>query len=278
MQKKQPTILIAVTHSFQEPWLSITKEGQLKTWLSEKHENIIVQHFFTQPKNKLTTKIDHANEFLRWRSGRRVGQARNLISGIILFPLRLWVPKVSKSELNLIGDNVETFRIRCFDIMQFSRWKRLSVVKHFLEKSSADYLLMTTSSSYVQPKMLLEKLTTFQEKYLYAGPEINPGNDSFVSGAQTILNRDAARLLLMNKTRIPGSLLDDVAIGRTFRKLNVGITRLETLNIASLNELENVPINVLRGNHHFRLKSQLGQNRNDVMIFEALHEILRDQK
>ena len=275
MHNNQETILIAVTHSFQEPWISIAREGQFKTWLSEEYDNIEVKHFYTKPKNNLSIMMGNANEFLRWRAGRRVGQARNLISGIILLPLKNWIPTITKTDPDEFNLGIETFRIHSVDAMQFSRWKRLSVIEYFLENSNADYLLMTTSSSYIQPNLLLTKLAKIEETYLYAGPLINPGNDGFVSGAQTILNRASASILVKNRKKIPVSLLDDVAIGRTFRKLCVSITELETLNIGSLEELRRIPNEILYNTHHFRLKSQSGKNRNDVEIFKALHEILK---
>jgi hypothetical protein len=277
MHKNQKTILIAVTHSLQEPWISIAKEGQFKTWLLEEHANTEVKHFYTKPINNVSVKIGDANEFLRWRSGRRVGQARNLISGIVLSPLKYWVPKVTRTDNDEFHLGVDTFRIQSIDAMQFSRWKRLSVVKYFLENSNADYLLMTTSSSYVQPNLLLRKLARIEETNLYAGPLINPGNDGFVSGAQTVLNRASASMLVKNRMKIPVSLLDDVAIGRTFRKLGVPISELDTMNIGSLNELREIPRELLLNTHHFRLKSQSGKKRNDVEIFEALHQILKEK-
>lgn len=270
-------LLIAVTHSIQEPWFTITMNGQLKTWLSVEHENTYVQHFYTKPANLLTKKIDELNEFLRWRSGRRVGQARNLVSAILFFNLRKWIPKVSKTKETVFEEGVETFRIHCLDTHQSGRWKRMGVINHFLHHTNADYLLLTTSSSYVQPKILLKHLSEITAEILYAGPVIDPSGESFVSGAQTILNRKAASLLIENRKRIPVSLLDDVGLGRTFRKLGVSPTNLGTLNIASVSELNEKPLEEILEMHHFRLKSQDGKKRNDVAVFNALHKILKDK-
>lgn len=272
--QQQKKLLIAVVHSIQEPWLSITKEGQFRTWLDKEYENVSIVHFYAKPANPLTKILDHLNEKLRWRSGRRIGQIRNALGMVTLLFLSRWIPRISSPKKNPFGHPSESFRVHCLDMYLTSRWKRLAVMNYFINHDAADFLLFTTSSSYVQPNLLLGKLSKLNDEILYAGPIIGDAQDSFVSGAQTVLNKKAAKLFLENRGMIPVQLLDDVGLGRTARKLNIKPKHLDTLNIDSLQKLREIDINVLKNIHHFRLKAQDGKNRRDIEIFSELHSLL----
>jgi hypothetical protein len=185
----QKSLLIAVVHSIQEPWLSITKEGQFRTWLSKNYENVSIVHFYAKPANPITRVSDNLNEKLRWRSGRRIGQIRNAFGLATLLFLCRWIPRISSPKENPFGQKSEVFRVHCLDMYLTSRWKRLAVINYFINHHDADYLLLTTSSSYLQPQLLLDRLSKLDDEILYAGPIIGDKQDSFVSGAQTVLNR-----------------------------------------------------------------------------------------
>lgn len=272
--KKEKSLLIAIVHSIQEPWLTITKNGQQRTWLSNTSENVSIVHFYAKKASPTISKLDGINEYLRWRAGRRIGQVRNLLSAILLFAMRKWIPRISQSDEQIFGPNVKSFRIHALDMYQTSRWRRLAAIDYFIRETDAEYLLLTTSSSYVQPELLLKKLDALDSEFLYAGTIIDAGSDGFVSGAQTILNRNAAKVLLANRKRIPVSLLDDVGLGRTFRKLCIPMTGLSTMNISTKEELDAIPLSEIKDNHHFRLKSYIGKTRNDVALFTQLHKRL----
>lgn len=275
---KNKTLLIAVVHSIQEPWLSITKNGQFETWLKSNYDHVEIQHFFSKPANFFTRKTDHFVEHLRWRGGRRLGQILNIFCAVVLFPLRLWIPRITQVEEEVFDRPAKTFRVHCLDMYVFTRWKRLSVMKHFLSNSNADYLLMTTSSSYLRPHLLLDQLSEIDEEIIYAGPTIVASKDKFVSGAQTVLNRKAAEKFILNKGKIPVHLLDDVGLGRGASLLGIGIENLTTLNISSLTDLRSLTFEDLNQNHHFRLKAQEGPIRRDVEIFHELHNLFSSSR
>jgi hypothetical protein len=272
--KNQRELLIAVIHSIQEPWLTITKEGQFKTWLNNNYANVSIAHFYAKPANPITRTLDGINERLRWKSGRRIGQLRNAFGFISLFFLRKWIPRISSLSDNPFEHPSTNYRVHCLDMFLTGRWKRLAVIDHFLSNHDADYLLLTTSSSYVQPERLLNRLLEIEDEVVYAGPLIGDENDNFVSGAQTVLNRKAAKLFVQNRGKIPVHLLDDVGLGRTAKKLHIKPIQLRTLNIDSIQKLREISIQELKDNHHFRLKAQVGEKRGDVEIFSELHKLL----
>jgi hypothetical protein len=272
--KPEKTLAIAIVHSLQEPWLTITLDGQFKTWLKEIPKNVEIIHFHATDNSKRVKYLDKLNEYLRWRAGSKISRVRNLISKILLFSLRNWIPKYSKSSAIDFDSSSNVYRVHCWDMYATMRWKRLAVMKYFLTETNLDFLLITTSSSYLRPEILLKRISELDEEWIYAGPLIEDSRCTFVSGAQTILNRNTAKFIIENRRRIPVELLDDLGLGVFFSKHGILPTSLPTLNISSLNELNLFTRDELLHNHHFRLKAEQNGERQDVAIFHKLKKIL----
>ena len=266
-------ILIAVVHSLQEPWLTITKLGQFQTWIKRVDtEKFRVIHFYATPPNNLTNRLDKLNENLRWRRGGLISRIRNRVGHVLLFPLIYWIPKYGPGSIENINPAPTAIRIKLLDMYATTRWKRLAIIKYFLTETNCDFLLMTTSSSYLRPELLLTKLEKFQKSKIYAGSLIPlSSNSKFCSGAQTVLNRAAATEILRNRTKIPVELLDDLGLGVACAQLGIEANELGTINIDSVDSLKEIPIKFLKENHHFRLKSEKNGTRMDVEIFHELH-------
>ena len=270
-------LLVAVVHSLQEPWATIAREGQNETWLKNIPENVVVVHFHSTDNSHKVQHIDKFNEYLRWRAGGRISRVRNLLNKVVLLPLQKWVPKYSKSWPKGLGQIRNVYRIHCWDMYATLRWKRLAVMKYFLQETNFDFLLMTSSSSYLRLQILLEKLSELNQEFVYAGPVIGDSRSSFVSGAQTLLNRRSAAFIIENRSRIPVELLDDIGLGVFCSRFGIEPIPLSTLNISSLNELDSYSREELISYHHFRLKAELNGQRQDVAIFLRLKEILDEE-
>lgn len=265
-------MLIAVVHSLQEPWLTITKMGQFQTWLKRiDGERFTVIHFFASPPSKFTNKVDRFNEDLRWRKGGLVSRIRNHFAHVLLYPWIYWIPKYSPDKMEGILPPPNAIRINLLDMYATTRWKRLAIMKYFLEETNHEYLLMTTSSSYLRPEILLEKIKGINKPKLYAGSLIPLSEKSyFCSGAQTVLNRAASVELIRNRRKIPVELLDDLGLGIACQRLGIETNEIGTLNINSLESLRQTDTSTIKENQHFRLKSEKDGIRMDVEIFLEL--------
>ena len=265
-------MLIAVVHSLQEPWLSITKLGQFRTWLTRiDSERFTLVHFFATPPNKFTNRLDKFNEDLRWRKGGIVSRIRNHIAHVLLLPWIYWIPKYSPDKIEGIFPPPAAIRVNLLDMYATTRWKRLAIMKYFLEETSHEYLVMTTSSSYLRPELLLAKIEKITNPKVYAGSLIPLSEKSyFCSGAQTVLNRAAASEILRNRSKIPVELLDDLGLGVACERLGIETNEIGTININSLDSLRKIQSSTLKENQHFRLKSEKDGMRMDVDIFLEL--------
>lgn len=273
----EKTLLIAVVHSLQEPWITITREGQFKTWLRDDTENVEVVHFHSTNNAQRVKYFDQFSEYLRWRAGGRISRARNVLNKAIMSPLKSWIPKYSKSAPEGFDESSKVYRVHCWDMYATLRWKRLAVMKYFLAETNFDFLLITSSSSYLRPKIFLGSISEFNQEFVYAGPLIGDSRTTFVSGAQTLLNRKTAEFILQNREKIPVELLDDIGLGVFCSKFGITPIQMQTLNINSLDEINSISKEELIRHYHFRLKAESNGERQDVVIFNRLKEILDEE-
>jgi hypothetical protein len=100
----------------------------------------------------------------------------------------------------------------------------------------------------------------------------------YASGALIIMNRNFAQLLLRNIDFIPTQKVNDLAFGDAARKLEIQLTPLPTLNLDSEKQVPELSLAQIHTNFHYRLKSIVDGEREDVKLFTALHKRLSTQK
>jgi hypothetical protein len=157
------------------------------------------------------------------------------------------------------------------------RWKKLAFLNHYLENSTAEFVIITNSSSILnfQPIADFVNLNSDRRLPFYAGP-IHHGYDGpFVSGSFTLINRRAAELLVKERSRIPVHVMDDIGFGTGFEKLGVVPTNFKSVIIDSEKKLDDYSKKDLIESGHFRLKSGSLGSRNDVSIAKKLLERMR---
>jgi hypothetical protein len=163
MIEKSDSIFCAITHGLYEPWIDILHSGQTPTWLSNNDlEGFEIHHFHGVPGNSLIIKYDKCHEKLRW-TNRWVAMPLRKFDQILGFPLRNHIPKQTISRrLKLTHPVIE---INFIDIYSTMKWKDLAILEYFYKHSSSNYLFMTTTSSYVRPAKLIEKLTELAHQH-----------------------------------------------------------------------------------------------------------------
>jgi hypothetical protein len=269
-------VLCAVSHGLYEPWISILKEGQEKTWLNSTWpQGFELIHFHGTPLNKFGVFLDRLHEKIRW-SGRRKASLLKVLDFIIIYPFMLYKAKYSESKLLFTKDFA--LHIHFPDSYLTYRWKELGLFSYFLEKTDADYLFITSTSSYVNVAKFMEYLNKLPESSVYAGGTPYE-NAEFISGSNRILSRDLVKRVNDNSFRFNPFIIEDVALGKLVGELGVQRITFPLRNISTIEDLDNLSYNDLLSNYHFRLKSGPLKARDDVKIMLKLHKLLqRDEE
>ena len=267
----QVRILCAVTHGLYAPWNEILLDGQSRTWLSDAMpENFQVVHFHASPLGKFGVWLDSRHEALRW-TNRYIANVQRGIDNLLLKPFNSYMPTYKSSDLlNLSQKSVQ---INFMDSYLTMKWKDLGTLQYFLSETNSDYLFMTTTSSYIRPKKLLEIVNSFDEKIDYAGA-VHYEGANFAAGNNRLISRELAQALIYDRKKWDPGTIEDVALGNLVRKLGYKLMRLPHVNISSLRQLRELSDSDLLENYHFRLKFYDGTERGDTLLMHLLHSRL----
>lgn len=267
-----PSIFCAITHGLYEPWIDILYNGQVPTWLSNKRiSEFSMNHFHGIPGGSLIMGIDRLHEKIRWQN-RWVATPLRIVDGIVGLPLRSYIPNCEISKRLLLDDPV--IQINFIDMYATMKWKDISTLEYFLTNSDADFLFMTTTSSYVRPAKLLELVSNLPKRGVYAGA-IEYSGAKFAAGNNRLFSRDVASAIVSARDKLACGTIEDLAIGNLCSILGFNLVQLPKINISSMEELENLSDRDIESNFHFRLKSGTLKERNDVLIMKRLHERVR---
>ena len=267
--KKPAKVLCAISHGLYEPWLSILKDGQQQTWLSEEFpENFEVVHYHATPVGRLFQKLDMLHEKIRWKN-RYLGSLLCFVDNFTLAPLLSYIPKSQNSELLTSNENV--IHIKFPDTYLTYRWKFLSLLKYFVYETNSDFLFITSTASYVQPDLVLNFVKDIPNKSTYAGAEPYEGA-GFVSGSNRIISREIALQALESRKKWKPGIIEDVEFTRLVKANGNQLLTFPIANIDSMASLLETPDAFINRTYHFRLKSISGAKRNDVLIMKSLHE------
>lgn len=256
----KPRVAILVTDTYGQPFEQLREQfSPVLTAEALKHG---VDCYFI--KGKIPTKLENIMEELSNRMRySEFWPIQRICDGILLGRFNFFSPKISVDKQNIsvnVGEGLRKLGIKVVAGLTI------------LEKNY-DVVIKTTSSSAFNFKKLLEEIENLpksDEVAIYGGSIIDFNQTRpFVSGANLLLNKKAIQILLKNKVKWNHGELDDVAIGKIMRRKGVSIHKLTTLNIDSLEALENIPISVLSEIQHFRCKSS-DTPRNDLAILSTL--------
>jgi hypothetical protein len=268
---KQGEVMVSVSHSLKEPWLSIFRDGSEATWIrQELPSNFELVHFHGLQLSKFWNSWDSIHERIRWKN-RWVATPLRWFDLFLGFPFLRYIPSTHPStQLKTKHLSVE---VNVKDIYQFLRWKDLAVLDYFINCSEANYLFMTTNNSYVNFTKLESVIKNLPSTNLYGGVIAYEGAN-FAAGNNRILSRDVATRMVHHRSSFSAGYIEDVAMGALASRLGIEFHELKSLIFESLPELEAKSDNELKANFHFRLKSGSLTSRNDVEIMLRLHQRL----
>lgn len=271
MRKTEKSALIAVGLGYYEPWITILKDGQERTWLAENRpHNLRVRHFFGNPVGAAGIKIDQIHERIRF-SSRIASIFLRFFDLVLLLPAVWYEPKISEVEIEGVRDI--GVQVDFPDTYLSLRWKMLGLFEYFLSQTDDDFLIVTTSSSYLNLNLLAQKLFSSPTSGLYFGPQPYKSAD-FVSGSFRLFSRDVVELIYAHRRKWDFTLLEDVAIGKLLKSLQVKPTFTISNNLDSESAITSLDDKYIQNQVHFRLKSGSHEVRNDVRLMNFLHSRL----
>lgn len=262
------TVLVAIDSSLKEPYIRLTIDGPLATWVKVNQPAVEVVIYSSKRPGKFLVKLNEIVERWRWSGGTARAYIISFLSIALLFPLRRHIPRAKRSQL--FKSSLVELIIPIPEALFMQRWKKLAILRYFLEETSHQFILLVTPSCYIDKDELIRTISTLpKHRNLYAGPIKENHDCKFISGACLILNRDMAQVLLKNCASIPTHTMDDVGIGILAAQLKIDLTPLDAISIDDPESLD-----LLRGKAKFyvRLKSGSAGARSDAELMRELHK------
>jgi hypothetical protein len=259
--------MVSITQANTEPWLSIWKEGQEKTWMMKYNKKATILNYKSKAPPKFLAKFDVCHE--KYRYHRKIGKYVSIFDKIFALITSKKIPKYDYIEsANLLA-------VDSYSMYLLTNKRNLSLFKFFIEETECDFLFQTNTSSYVECVKLFEVVENFDPKsFVYAGYVVEPQSTrAFVSGAGRLLSRASVELMYRHYKQFPHNNLEDVSIGDFMRKFGVKPHHLKRLDLPNLKVLQNTSDQELSDNFIFRCKSD-EIPRKDVIIMHELHNRL----
>jgi hypothetical protein len=259
------TLLIAIGQANTEPWTSIWKEGQEKTWINYDSETPSIVHVQSIDAPYFFKILDALHEKNRYRK----------IIGT-------WQGRFDKITAKLISKKIPSYKFDVNNqILMVNSWslyflfgrRAIALYDWFLKNTDKDFLFCTNTSSYINKKNLLSLVQKFDPAdAIYAGYLLPEGErQQFVSGAGRLLSRKSIELIVNNWHKYTHEALEDVAHGRLMEGLGISPISLSRVSLPTSESVAALSDSVIQTEFHFRCKSQ-EVPRKDVEIMRLLHE------
>jgi hypothetical protein len=262
-ESSKPSYVIILGHALYEPWQSILFKGQLKTWAPVSNQEIL--HSYGVTVNKLIHKLDQKYWELKWHKhfGKLV-----LLLDVFFFQLlnrRATSIREIKSSYGFNAIEVEMLDLN----IQMNR-KSLAVMK-YASQLKTDFVVFTTSSSYLSIKNLEAVLSTLPRERLVAGRLIEHGSEKFPSGSFRIFTPDLLLAALADLTAYKSWLPEDLAFGKLLTKHSPNYFSVSSIDLETTEEVNELTEGEIAQVVHYRVKSGTLTMRNDVALMLALH-------
>jgi hypothetical protein len=262
------TYEIYITHALIPPWKEILEQGQMLTWASTRNQR--VRHVYARPIGPLLQPIDRFYWKLRW--SRLPGTVIMLFEVLLSRIVRLLIPKTINPQNSYTKQDV---LINMPDLFILSNVKSLAIHRT-AAASTKDFVVLTTTSSYINEKLLQRELERLPREKVIGGRVVLSREKKFMSGSFRLYTPDVLFEAMQNLKMYRTWLAEDLAMGHLMNQIGVNFTSLKSLDIGSISELESLTDNILKETVHFRVTSGSLLKRNDVTIMLALHKKLQE--
>lgn len=264
----KPKVLIVAIHGPYEPWLSILKDGQVKTWMAE-NSNSTVVNVFGRRINLTIQQIDQKLYYLRWSKTKLVAYSALSVEAALkkVFSIDRFRPKVGESFDKNFGN---VWEIDMPDSLLLQGLKNMTVFRHSL-MHNFDYLVTTITSTYLNVD-LLEKFLLSAEPNGFAGGRIeHSGMMSFQQGSLRVYSRDVVEEIVRNSKKYKHWKIEDIAMGDLISSLNYKVVEIPNMTLQAPPEVSRLLAKDLETTISYRCKSTVNGKRLDSTIMQALH-------
>lgn len=269
MNKK---ILVIGIHGPYEPWLTILRDGQVKTWMSTKTPIRIINVFGKRIGSK-AQKTDQRIYFLRWSPRKSIAYSSLAIEALVkkMLTITKYKPQVfTRNDKDLH----EIWNVAAPDYLILQGVKNMAVFRESL-KYEYDFLVTTITSTYLNLNLLEEVLDEIEPVNFAGGRIENSGSLSYQQGSFRIYSRDVVSNLVQNSNKYRHWNIEDIAMGKLVSRMGYKLTEVKNLTIGTLNDVDLLEEEALKTTISYRCKSIENGKRNDATIMEALHGRLR---
>jgi hypothetical protein len=249
-----------------QPWKEILENGQLRTWAPPNNKKL--RHIYSNPVGDILRCLDGIYWKLKW--SKKFGVLILLSEFLLSRTIKSITPSVVTPEISYTKGDV---LINLPDLYFLSSLKSLTMHKYAMS-SQKDFVVFTTTSSYVNLKLLEKFLFDLPRRKLVAGRVVHSGNKKFISGSFRIYTPDVLRDIDRQRMHYKSWLAEDLAMGILLESSGYELIDVPSLDIASLSELNLISDSKIENTVHFRLKSGTDKNRNDSIIMHELHKRL----
>ena len=267
-ESSKPSYVIIVGHALYEPWRSILLDGQLKTWAPISNQEIF--HSYAVTVNSLIHKLDQKYWELKWHKyfGRIV-----LLLDLFIFQIPNRRPASTRETKSSYGFNA--IEMEMLDLNVQMNRKSLAVMK-YASKMKTDFVIFTTSSSYLNIEKLETVLLTLPRKKLVAGRLVDHDGGKFPSGSFRIFTPDLLVAALADLGKYKSWLSEDLAFGKLLPRYSPNYFSVSSIDLESIEEINQLTESDLEQVVHYRVKSGSLQMRNDVALMHSLHDKIRN--
>lgn len=275
--ENRKSLVIFISSAGVEPWESIEKLGQAKTFgLLPSFPSFWYQGAYSTPPiyEKIAASYFEKSYQIFW-TGRswenwlhvtKLNRLKNV--GIVTWAFN---KLVNKRFTYQISDPVnQILRFPVSSRFGVTGLKALFSIKYFLENTNADYMLRTNSSSYFDLNALENFIKDLPVERVYAGLQISLGSVNFNSGAANIISRDVAEQIFHHRLEWNHEYPEDVALGELIQKFDLAdqfdFGRIEFI------DPEDIDYELIRSRSsifHYRCKSE--NPKNSIELMNLLH-------
>ena len=269
---------IAVIHCLRSPWIEISNSGYMKSWGLQNSQFCTFHDFFSKKPNRLSVNLNRFIENIRWNHGKFPSYILAYSLMFFLFPLRWYIPRIKfkrSKELNLHHD---MYRVYFPDSITSLRWKKLAIIKYFLDNSNDDFLIIANPSSYLNLDKLVAVVGDERSGFDYCGMVKHSADSAFIVGSFILISRKVATLMVAKRFLIPTHTSDDVAFGAFLTRSGIVPIDIESVELNSASEFSTLSENVLRNTIQFKVKALVENQRIDSQILVQLHDRLRNMQ
>jgi hypothetical protein len=252
-----------------EPWKSIYEQGQLPTWIKSCPPEIEIVNIYGNTPNTVFRFLDIIHERIRW-SPLLQGPIHVLDRYLNRFLRKKSNPKwIEKEE-----EYVTSLHVKVPSMHLTMPIVEIVLFKYFLNRTNADFLYFSNTSSYINLIELNKLIKTFPVSKVYGGTRGTFGDIPFMSGANRMLSRDLVEKLVSNFSLWDFSYVEDVSMGKLLSGEDTNFVAIPSQVFQTKEQIDSADIIQMKQNVHFRLKSGNLKLRNDIELMLYLHRTL----